>query len=272
MTYYAKIIADSLAPCGKRLTTFEIGIPKFIQAELNTHRLLSRNSASTRAIPTQKLIDRVLRDPVMPIFWGKNQPGMQAAEELDENAKLAAMRVWMAARRSAMACAEELLALGVHKQIAGRIIEPWMFTSVVVSATEWDNFYGQRCTEDAQPEFRHVAMMMREAHEASKPVERQSGEWHLPYVEPGEFDESHLNDAIRVSTARVARVSSLTHGGRRDLAEDLSLHDRLVAPGHWSPFEHVASAMSEAAQSGNFIGWAQYRKTFEQEHIGGPRT
>lgn len=277
MSYSAKIILDSIAPCGSRLTTFEISIPKFIQAELNTHRLLSRSSASTRAIPTAKLVSRVIDDPVMPVWWGENQAGMQAAKELGDVAKGLAIREWIEARDDMLQRVRQLMAYGLHKQIAGRLLEPWMFTSVIVSATEWTNFFGLRCHPDAQPEFRHVAEMMRDAYERSMPEEVDEGGWHMPYLTEDERDLIDcrgglaLADAIKVSTARCARVSYLNHDGERDVGSDLGLHDKLTTSGHWGPFEHVAMALGASLQSGNFYGWSQYRKQFADEHIGGRR-
>lgn len=85
--YSTRVLKDSVAPCGKRLTTWELTYPRFVHAELMTHRLFSRNSASSRAIPTEKLIERVEKDPAMPIFWGKNQKGMQAEVEMSPDRK-----------------------------------------------------------------------------------------------------------------------------------------------------------------------------------------
>jgi hypothetical protein len=78
--YEAKIILDSVGPNAARLTTFELQYPRIVHAELMTHRVFSRNSASSRAIPTERLLERIERDPVLPVWWGKNQSGMQARE------------------------------------------------------------------------------------------------------------------------------------------------------------------------------------------------
>ena len=79
----AKIVADSMSPEGVRLTTLQLRYPRFILAEFNTHRVFSRNSSSSRAIPVKKMLEQVQTDPAMPVWWGKNQPGMQAREELE---------------------------------------------------------------------------------------------------------------------------------------------------------------------------------------------
>lgn len=189
--YAAKIIADSINPVGCRLTTFELTYPRFVHAELLTHRMFSRNSASSRAIPTPKLIERIQRDPVLPKWWGKNQSGMQARQELDGPALDAAQDIWLRARDMALEYAAALRKVGLHKQIANRIIEPWMFITVIVTATEWDNWYHLRDSEFAQPEIAWVAREMRRLHEEHEPEAMEPGQWHLPYVEPPWGDEDH---------------------------------------------------------------------------------
>jgi thymidylate synthase ThyX len=292
VAFAAKILADSIAPSGKRLTTFEASYPRCIHSEIMTHRLLSKNAASSRAIPSEKLIQRVIDDPFVPIYWGKNQKGMQAEQELTKGEQNGARDTWLNARNSALTYARNLLAIGLHKQIVNRLIEPWMWITIIVSATEWSNFFGLRCHKDAEPHFQKIAGMMRDLYEASKPRELQQGEWHLPLwgfdgdeeeaktLMPSAFldsqtDPSGCTNAIAcmVAVGRCARVSYLTHEGKRDLKEDIALHDRLMNanPGHFSPFEHVARAETEPAlRSGNYWGFTQYRKLFvENEHIGG---
>jgi len=277
--YSTRILKDSMAPSGKRLTTWELTYPRFVHAELMTHRLFSRNSASSRAIPTEKLIERVEKDPAMPVFWGKNQKGMQAEVEMSPEEKSRAQEQWLMARDLAVQQCKNLSALGVHKQLANRVIEPWMFITVIVSATEYSNWFHLRNHRAAQPEIAWVARDMWKHYNESKPVARAYGEWHLPLFDDeaeGPLNTSELiARAKKVSTGRCARVSYLTHDGVRDMEKDVELHDKLCAgpatgdPGHWSPFEHVAMALSEPTRCGNFIGWRQYRKEFEAEHFGG---
>lgn len=276
--YSTRILKDSLAPCGKRLTTWELTYPRFVHAELMTHRLFSRNSASSRAIPIEKLMARIREDPALPIFWGKNQAGMQAAEEMDVIDLIEAKRLWLDARNQMLEAAERLGKLGLHKQLANRLIEPWMFITVLVSATEYSNWFHLRNHKAAQPEIAWVAKDMWTHFNESKPRELGPTEWHLPLFD--EVTEMSLvnfstEKAKKVSTGRCARVSYLTHEGKRDVEKDIELHDKLCSgpssgePGHWSPFEHVALALAEPTRIGNFIGWKQYRKEFETEHFGG---
>ena len=291
MSFDAKVLADSVSPAEHRLTTLEATFPRFVLAEFNTHRVFSRNSASSRAIPIFKQLRRVLEDPYVPIEFGANQPGMQAGAPLEGKAKLAAEGEWLGARDDAvrrvlaliagpdeLAPGEDLLAsltrieqtykseqrpadwLNVHKQVANRLLEPFMWHTVIVTATEWDNFFNLRCHADAQPEIRRIGTAMRDARQASQPAELGPDEWHLPLVRPEDREQvDSLEDLLKVSAGRCARVSYLTHAGKRDLAADIELHDRLLESGHMSPLEHPARP-TEAEWCGNFRGWRSYRK------------
>jgi thymidylate synthase ThyX len=235
-----------------------------VLAELNTHRALSRNSASSRARPVAKVIADVVDDPALPVEWGRNQSGMQAHERVGDAEAEKADAVWLAARDAAVEHARELVELGVHKQLANRVLEPYLWHVIVVSATEWDNFFAQRCHPDAQPEIRFAAESMRDAIDRSAPSPVLAGGWHLPYLREGELDElaaagHDLEDAKRISVARCARVSYLTQDGVRDWSKDLDLYDRLTTqqPPHASPLEHVATPASGG--TGNFRGWQQLR-------------
>lgn len=282
MNLKVEILADSVGPSGKRLTTVIVeGFPKFLQAELNTHRMLSRNSASSRAIPNEKLRQRVIDDPALPVWWGKNQSGMQAREELSDtpasfvshipgrhagegvvvlSERDKAKQLWLEARDKMLEASQILAGIGLHKQLCNRLIEPWMGITVIISATEWDNFFKLRCHPDAQPEIRVAAEAIRDAMTASKPEPLAVGEWHLPLVREEDYaQELSELDRIRLSVARCARVSYLTHDGRRDVQADFDLYERLKMSGHWSPFEHAAQVHDFDARIGNFIGWRQHR-------------
>lgn len=302
MPFDAKVLAHSQSPAGHRLTTLEATFPRFVLAEFNTHRVFSRNSASSRAIPIAKQLRRVLEDPYVPIEFGSNQPGMQAGAPLTGEKRDAAEREWLRARDDAVrrvlglvadpdafSADEDLLEilqqvetairnheqpaewLNVHKQVANRLLEPFMWHTVIVTATEWDNFWNLRCHPDAQPEIRLIAERMRSAAAASDPVELDRGEWHLPLVRPEDREQvASIEDLIKISAGRCARVSYLTHSGKRDLDADIELHDRLLESGHMSPLEHparplTAAELKEGEWSGNFRGWHSYRKSITGE-------
>lgn len=282
MSYEAKIILDSIGPNGARLTTFELSYPRFVHAELMTHRMFSRNSASSRAIPTEKLLARVESDPVLPKWWGKNQGGMQAREELTGAALASARDLWQLASEDALYRVHQLSKAGLHKQIANRVVEPWMFITVVVTATEFSNFFALRDHPDAQPEIADVAAKAHELYRSSVPREVESCGAHLPYVTG--YDDTGLPgfDRHMVSVGRCAAVSYLNQD-KRDPAADQARAEKNLAAGHMSPFEHVAFALTEddwaryAMQTmrdwwqkrippGNLWGWRQFRKDLRNEH------
>lgn len=263
---YAKIIADSVSPEGVRLTTMEVRFHRFVLAEFNTHRVFSRNSASSRAIPLQKQIDRLVADPYVPVTWPAEQKGMQGGDEIEDVGE--ARSQWFDAAQHAINGAIRLGNMGVHKSLANRLLEPFMGHTVVVTSTAWENFFTQRCSPLAQPEIRVAAEMMREVMEASEPRPLREGEWHLPYIEPQdwdaisvaassmqspELDREMASLAAKVSAARCARVSYLTQDGKRDPQADLDLYERLTTakPAHWSPLEHVATPWPDNRQQGS---------------------
>lgn len=231
----------------------------------------SRNAASSRAIPIKRMIAAVRQEPAMPIFWGKNQPGMSARREIDDAARSLAKAEWGNALLNALATAERLSESDVdlHKQLVNRILEPFAWITVIITATEWANFFTQRCHPDAQPEIKHLADLMLAAFRGSVPRVVELGQWHLPLIQ---HDEGALDVELRkrLSVARCARVSYLTHEGARDHEKDLELFERLVgggANGHWSPFEHVATPLGRPDEFiANFRGWNQFRKFFAEEN------
>lgn len=284
----SKVIADSVSELGLRITTLQLRYPRFVHSEFMTHRVFSRNAASSRAIPIKKMIEQVANDPAMPVFWGKNQSGMQAREELEyhpprtvhyddghqghyggeyviHSPRDMAMFEWKAAREDAIRHAERMIALGVHKQIVNRLLEPWQWMQTIVTATEWDNFYKLRRHADAQPEIKALADEMFISMEKSSPKQLHYGQWHLPYVTEGDVVfygglTATMDEMKKWSTARCARVSYLTHDNNNPLIEkDEELHDKLLQSGHFSPFEHQAQPWDKDQMFANFRGWMSYR-------------
>jgi hypothetical protein len=268
MTYAARVILDSVSSAGARITTMEWTYPRFIHSEVMTYRTLSRNAASARAIPVRTMLHRVWSDPAGPVEWGRNQRGMQARAQLGGWRRWLACRLWYAARYPVLLAVQVLVWLGLHKQVANRLLEPWCWITTIITATEWDHIWRQRCHPDAQPEFRRVAEMAHAAYRASEPKLRTL---HLPLLQPDE-DWSDWNGSVpfEVSTARCARISYLTHDGRRDIAEDLALYRRLrdADPPHTSPFEHPCVAAADPNRwSGNVCGWEQFRELCDPHFI-----
>jgi len=255
----AKVIADSISPLGHRLTTLEVTMHRYMLPEFNTHRAFSRNSASSRAIPVHKMMAKLADTPALPIGFRAEQKGMQAGPYLPKDIQDQARDIWLAARDSAVESAEQLVRLGVHKSIVNRLLEPFLPHTVIVSATDWRGFFAQRSNYLAQDEIRWLANKMEDCVEFSDPHELDFGAWHLPYLTGDEAGQLGEIAACQVSAARCARVSYLTHDGRRDPAEDINLYQRLVSadPPHASPLEHVATPALNG--TGNFTGWRQLR-------------
>lgn len=268
----AKIIADSVSLDGARITTFELQYPRFIHGEVMTHRVFSRNAMSSRAIPVAKMLEQIRKDPAMPSYWGANQPGMQAKAELVGRSRDHAIALWRSAANEAANTAEVMQELGLHKQVANRILEPFQWMRTIVTATEWSNFFALRAHPDAQPEFQVLAREMLRGRQESvpelRPLGNRESSWHLPYVSDTERACVADNLLPKLSAARCARVSYLTHDGERpDTRKDMALFDRLVGaePLHASPIEHQArTAADPAHRSNNFVGWVQYRQIYEQ--------
>lgn len=268
MPYEVKIILDSVSPDGARLTTLTAKYPRFIHAEMLTHRVFSRNTSSSRAIPMAKLRQQVIDDPVIPIHWGRNQPGMQASAELSPTEQREARQLWDVSKAWAVLAHSDMEKLGLHKQVANRVLEPFLWTTCLISSTTWGNFLTLRRDKDAQPEMQMIANLIGDALEASKPVERTL---HLPYWtdEDEEYAQQNIEGwawkRVRkgISAARCARVSYLNHEGVRDIDRDLELAGKLVSSRHWSALEHPATA--QPGQHGNFTGWKSYRKEFPGE-------
>lgn len=270
----AKVILDSTTQFGDRLTTVEVTFWRPILAEVNTHRTHSRNSASSRAIPVWKQIERVLTDLAGPISWTTEKPGMSGGPPLTGKEAKLAEEIWSDAATSAVESAELLLSLGVHKSITNRLLEPFMWHTAILTSTQagWSNLFAQRCHPDAQPEFQAVAEATREAMDASEPAYMRRGEWHTPYVTDEEREYLSLDARCIISVARCCRVSYLQHDGTRDLSKDLALYHGTLdssIPPHESPMEHVASPVEERGQltSGNFDGWHQWRHSGKRQTI-----
>ena len=289
----AKVICDSVSEAGTRITTFQVRAPKFIDAELRTHRMLSQNSSSDRAIPFNKMVEK---DCYIPMDIRKNQKGMQGYEKVSDND---ATGFRYDADEIYDFIIKKLIPWNgkIHKQHINRYLLPFAMQDKVITATELDNFFNLRLAADAQPEIQEVARKMKEAMDKSTPKILEPGEWHLPYVEfdvigREYFDDTIsqrflcLDEAIKCSAARCARVSYGNHDGSDpDVEKDLKLYHFLVSSGHLSPLEHQATPMERYEQeiindiephtwqpgvshvdgnyslwSGTLREWIQYRK------------
>jgi len=292
----AKVIADSVCPQGVRMTTMEIEYPRFILAELNTHRMLSKNSASSRAIPVKAMHEHISQSPAQPVAWGKNQPGMQAKEELSGSDLSMAKYLWGKAKEDALHWARAMGDLGLHKQIANRITEPWMTMKTVISGTEWKNFFWLRAHSDAQPEINELAVKMSEALLNSIPTQLKPGEWHVPYVNSyrslvndelvysdNAGQKLSVDEAKIISASCCAQVSYRKNDDSFEKAHKIFKQLIESEPCHASPVEHQATPMNQLMSnmplqqgvthidrngqlwSGNLRGWVQHRKLIDGE-------
>ena len=266
----AQVIADSVNPDGVRLTTFEVTFHRFILAEVNTHRRFSRNSASSRAIPLETMLERAIEHPALPLEWPCEQRGMSGGMSLTGDDLLDAQRTLEFIRYSTTQTLKEYIArhpdktTRLHKSLLNRPLEWFMWHTAIISSTEWTNMFKQRIHIDAQPEFFELAWLMSRALNESTPEELNYGEWHVPYISDEDKDVLTVEEQVKISTARCARVSYLTHDGQRDYIEDMRMfNETLWHKGHWSPMEHPAVAVNRKnypAISSNFDpGWHQYR-------------
>lgn len=263
----AKIVADSIGPHGKRITSFLLVYPRFIHSELMTHRAFSRNAASSRAIPLSKMINNIRANIAAPIHWGAEQKGMQSGGEIKE--KDFAIGIWDAACQDAIKHAVALQGLGVHKSICNRILEPFAHMTTLVTATEYVNFFNLRAHKDAMPEFQELAYQMLDLWVKGKPKEVKEGDWHLPFGDQYLSEGLSNDNLLKICTARAARTSYLTMEGEIAHEKDYELHDRLKDSKHWSPFDHPAQCINTmpGVTYGNYIGWMPYRKMFVDENM-----
>lgn len=297
MSYNVEILAQSIAN-NQAITTVELTFPRFILAEVNTHRVFSRNSASSRAIPTEKIIKRVLEEPFVPETFNKRVKGMGVGEPLSVGDAALANNIWVGSSMASVTDAEHLLKLDIDKSRINRLLEPFMWHTAIITSTEWDNFFALRDHEAAQPEFQKIAHMLYEAMLDSDPLELEEDEWHLPLIDYGdEFIEAketkHWEYWAWVSAGRCARSSYDKIHDPESQDASYSRGEKLKAAGHMSPFEHQARPFSEAELawvnhsqwllrgnapteaaaklvdslefSGNFRRWHQFRKQFEHE-------
>lgn len=289
------VLCASVSPQGIPLTTYQLRYWRGIHSELMTHRVFSRNAGSSRARPSRAIIEQVRHDPWGPLHWGQNQPGMQADEQVQhvEHAK----DRWHWAAQQAADAAQGMHDMGLHKQVVNRVLEPYTFIDVVLTATDFANWFALRDHKDADPTIRDLAAQMKDELIGTKRQELQPGEWHLPYIRP--VDQQHAYDylkrssitsdepsqaqimqvLLKMSTARCARISyQAFDGSESPIEKDVELFQKLLVstPLHASPAEHQATPDHWDGMEyeiphlhGNLRGWVQHRKMLPNEFIKG---
>lgn len=286
----AEILCDSInTAVGSRLTTFKARFPRIVLAELNTHRAFSRNSASSRAIPFEKMLEMVKNDPFIPIKFQKDHKGMQGTEYFEGEEHKDCVADWLNARDKAVEAATSFLH-PVTKQIRNRLLEPFMWHTAIITSTDYGNFTGLRAHNDAEIHIADLAYKMLDEYNKSEPQRLNPGDWHVPFGDKidesrmfevmgdKEYVEAHKGDNSyflkedfkrRVAVARCGRISYNNFEGKDDYAADIKMCDRLFGsiPRHLSPAEHVAQAIEENKYIGNFRGFKQIRKFFLDENL-----
>ena len=258
----------------ENLWTFELVYPRYIHSEFLTHRVMSRNASSSRAIPVKRMIEQVRNNPVIPPKVFMNQKGMVGETEADPVTTTAFHVLWEEAAENACKTADMMERLGIHKQHVNRILEPFQFIKVIVTATDWDNFFVLRLAPDAQPEIRELASAiyneMGRYHNKDVGVLELDKEHivvSLPYITDEDIkeigkEEYHL--LMKISAARCARVSYNNHDGSKpDIEKDLKLYDHLYDSKHMSPMEHACIRDEDYRKNANLTGWKSLRYLIE---------
>jgi hypothetical protein len=205
------------------------------------------------------MIEDILTNPAQPIHWGKNQKGMQAYEEIPEDDSIKAKLLWFEARDLMIGQVNKLTELGVHKQVCNRLLEPFVNIRVLLTATQFSNFFKLRAHHAAQPEIKDLAYKMLYEYENNKPELLAVGKWHIPFSDkmPDGIDD---DTKLKIAIARAARVSYNNFDGNIDIQKDIDLYEKLSSEGHYSPFEHCARSYDGVSNFDNFYGWISYRK------------
>jgi thymidylate synthase ThyX len=287
------------------LYTVRMRYPRIIHAEVMTHRVFGRNARSSRAVPVRTMLGETVNTPYVPWHWLKNKPGMQGTEPLTPEEEEEAIKIWLTARDCSLKAAEQLFdpdGLNIHKQNPNRLLEPFMYIDVLITATEWENFLWLRDHKDAEPHLQDLARMTRQALAEAEFQHLKPGEWHLPYIEEYEWQdafsyldqqESSLGPADqemiatflrKISAARCARISYAPFDGDASYERELERYNLLVSSErvHASPLEHQAAPDRGVIVSSDIFYQAEgdltpdrtfdARDGWENEHLHGNLT
>jgi hypothetical protein len=273
---HVEVLLDSVGPNGARLTTFLVKYPRFVHADIMTHRSLARNGASSRAKPVRVVIREVLDDPAVPAWWASKGKGMQGGAPLKGWRLWLCLRLWLLARYPAVAVSWILDAIGAAKQHCNRVLEPWHHIAMLYSGTDhaWPNFFKLRCHPDADPTAQRLACTMALLYRESGPTMLRAGDWHMPFLFRHERDQLSVDECMTISVARCARLSYFEFDAGHKVSgfeADRRLNRRLKGdPIHATPFEHQGQAQPAGLikRSGPFLGWNQHRKTIPGECAG----
>lgn len=295
----AEVILASQGPSQKPIYTIRLRYPRIIHSEIMTHRVFSRNARSSRAVPVSRMIEEIRTKPFIPWHWGKNQKGMQADEECNElvvpshwfsKGGLSRTEAWLHACNEAIDIAEAFMDAGYHKQIANRLLEPFMWIDTLITSTEWSNFLWLRDHKDAEPHLQDLARLVEQAINGAPLLNLEIGQWHLPYItkedliallsRPEAGTSSFTDLVCKISAARCARISYAPFDGNASYERELERYESLVSSDriHASPLEHQATPDSvfyddadglvydNPDHHGNLNDYIQFRKTVPGEN------
>jgi thymidylate synthase ThyX len=290
-TITANIIKHSISKNSPEIATLHLRYPRLMHADFMTHRVFSRNAASNRAMPTTTIISNIENDLVLPLKHFKNQKGMYGSELLNENDTNNCNDLINSLWKETKEVVLKLDELGLHKQNKNRYLEAFQHIDVLLTTTEFENFFNLRCEIDAQPEIQELGNQIRIALKNSTPTVLQEGEWHLPFITDKDRATYDLETLKKCSTARNARISYLKHDKNDpDLNSDLELFNDLYTKRHESPFEHIVRPITEKEfqlmetlqkiikedSNGKYLnnpkfianhnGWVSFRRELENGH------
>lgn len=255
-----EFIQGSIAPCGTPITTLVLEYPRAIHAQLLTHRVFSKNSSSSRAVPIKAAIEQIDQNPAKYI-WTENQSGM-SGKPIDDSFKLthideAVKTLWEHTKQTVLylGSKESEGGLNVHKQNAARFLEPFQNIRVVLTSTEWENWDWLRVDSAAQPEIDLLAKLVLEARENGDYLELAEGEWHVPFIvrkvnpDNGELTYHHpetdaeltIKEAIELSMSICAQTSFRKEDYSDEKTENVIGKLFTGNKVHASPSEHQAT-------------------------------
>jgi thymidylate synthase ThyX len=282
--YEAEVVADSISPDGVRLVSILASYPLGVHQDILRHRMISHSVSSLRAIPPEALIEQVENYPFVPEF-ARRVIGMGVGEPIKGHELKSARNNWTKAMAASLDAARRMIDLNVDKSRINWLLAPYLWTTDLMTATEWSNFFALRDHSDARPEVRIIARMMREAMDASEPFKLDYGEWHMPLLTSDEYPEAlaecnatrYWDDWKYISAGRCARVSYDKQNEEENHERSISRARSLIESAHMSPFEHISRPMGfneieeddgrdpHESFCGNFRGWIQMRKEISNE-------
>lgn len=250
--YECEIILDSIIQ-EERITCFRVTYPRIVHSEFMRHRFNSVTSASSRAVPLNRIIEQYFG--YIPDNWRKHQSGMQPLEGnnifTDEEIK-----DYKDIYSYIMNVSEKMARLlhkdgkGLAKEQVNRLLEPYSYITHLVQTTRkgYEHFFNLRTDKNAQYEIRVIAEMMKKQYNTSIPVKRK---YHIPFYQSEIENDSNLDilKYLKVSSARCARTSYYNHEGKvPTIEEDIKLSDSLLKDKHLSPFEFPVIDRIEAEE------------------------